>query len=141
MSARDRSTICNCWQRAQAASPTQLKSGGRESETSAKHPAPQADDCVWQVEHLQSLTALPSSLPHFPDACCNLDMLDFRVERKRLRWYSISRAKWHSNGFGVTRNLPFGLLPQTLSGNCAQNCAWYAGCPGWGQPKLCGCPF
>ena len=33
MPVRDRSTICNCWQRAQAAGPTQMKSGGRESET------------------------------------------------------------------------------------------------------------
>ena len=124
MSVRDRSTICSCWQRAQAAGPTQLKSGGRDKlvtsvlshpnlrqratclkdldaellalrghhstqqVTSAKRPVPQADDCVWQVDHLQSLTTPPSSLTHNADACFNLDMSDFRVEvpcgRKKL---------------------------------------------------------
>ena len=35
---------------------------------------------------MQSLTAPPSGFPYNPDAGLNLDMTDFRVKGKRLRW-------------------------------------------------------
>ena len=45
-------------------------------------------------------------------------MSDFRVEGKRLRQYSISRAKWYSNGFGFSHKVPFVYyFHKTLSGN------------------------
>ena len=55
--------------------------------------APQADNCVWQVDHLQSGNSSMQPPPQ-PDACFNLNC-------------AISRAKWCSNGFGAVRSVPF----------------------------------
>ena len=75
---------------------------------SAKGPVPQANDCVWQVDHLQSLTAPPSSFPYNPDAVLNWDVTDFRVEGKSLWWgFVISFAKKETYGFGFSFELPF----------------------------------
>ena len=78
----------------------------------------QADDCVRQVDHLQSLTAPPSSLTYYADSCFYLNMSDFRVERKGLWQYPISGAGWDSNGFCSSLEMPFVYrVHKTLTSN------------------------
>ena len=95
---------------------------------------PQADDCVWQVDHLQSLTAPPRQPPPHPDACSNLDMSDFRAQEKTLE-VAFSRAKWYSSGFDVTRKMPFVYYFHKTLGQSRKNSGWHAECPEWGSWK------
>ena len=77
----------------------------------------QADDCVRQVDHLQSLTAPPSSLTHYADSCFYLNVPDFHVERKGLWQYPISSVGWDSNGFCSSLEMPFVYrVHKTLTG-------------------------
>ena len=67
----------------------------------------QTDDCIWQVNYLQSLTASPRSFTHNADSCFNLNMPDFHVKRKGLRRYPIRSTGWNSNGFGFAHEVSF----------------------------------
>ena len=69
---------------------------------SAKGSVPQANDCVGQVDYLQSLTAPPSSFPYNSDAVLHQHTADFRVEGKGLWWDFVMPAKGHPDGFGFS---------------------------------------
>ena len=72
----------------------------------AECPMPQADNCVRQVDNLQSVAAPPSSLPYNPKTLFDKGVADFCMIGEGLKGDFVILDKGHSYGFLFTYEGP-----------------------------------